>query len=397
MCTESRLGLLFLMIVISIATGCATTKSDFDKANRINQIEAYELFLKNHPKGKFSQTAQENIEHLRWEKAKAIDTTAAYDQFLLVTSKERHYKGKGEYRKDAKSRIEELDFQKVKTIDNIDAYITFLKRHPKENLFEKANSRLEELQYQEAKKINTSRSYQTFLQNYPDGKFSEETRTHIETLEYKNAKSVDVLKCYKDFLHKFPESQFNSSVRARIEDITFKNAISANSEIAIKQFLTDYPKSRHYKDGQSRLSELRFQKIAHMNTDKAYIDFLLEFPSSPLSIKAIARLQNHVYKFITRSQLMTWHTLNTIFVKPELGDKEAFPFGLKLNEFSIKPPPQYHRKYKKVEDTYFFQEGFILDFEDWTRFSKHICKGQAVVNKQGLKFLSGSEIIQPKQ
>ena len=82
-------SLLLVIAMISLLVGqllflvgCATPKKDWEKAQRLNTIEAYEEFLQKHPDSEFAYEAKHKIEELAWEKVRQKDSINAYENFL---------------------------------------------------------------------------------------------------------------------------------------------------------------------------------------------------------------------------------------------------------------------------------------------------------------------------
>ena len=65
--TQITLAVKFMLtILILIALfGCATTKRDWQEANRLGTIEAYEKFLQNHPDAGEANNARRILTELR--------------------------------------------------------------------------------------------------------------------------------------------------------------------------------------------------------------------------------------------------------------------------------------------------------------------------------------------
>ncbi len=354
-----RLGILSLIAFILAASGCATISADFESASKINSLEAYETFLGKHPKSKYSQEARKKIELARWEMAKAQDNIAGYENFLAGLSGWKNYSG------------------------------TFS---------DAAKSKLEDLHYKDAQNIDTVKAYLTFLEIYPQGKHTDKAVARLEEVRYRQVRISDKIKHYKNFIKDFPKSRFNRSLLFRIEEKRFNNAVLSNSERALRQFMQDFPKSKKIKDAEAKLSEIYFQRAANLNTDAAYIDFLLKSPSSDSTITAISRLQNHTYNFITVSKVLPWNLIDSTIVVGTTGGKEEYPYRVKMSEFSQMPTfNSINKQYRVDGDYYFFKQGSILNFKDWTSFSGYVFKGQASITNNGLKFLSGSEIVQPRE
>ena len=64
-------SLLLVIAMISLLVGqllflvgCATPKKDWEKAQRLNTIEAYEEFLQKHPDSEFAYKAKRKIEEI---------------------------------------------------------------------------------------------------------------------------------------------------------------------------------------------------------------------------------------------------------------------------------------------------------------------------------------------
>jgi outer membrane protein assembly factor BamD (BamD/ComL family) len=352
------LGILSIMAFLLSGSGCATISADFESAGKIGSLEAYETFLKKHPKGEYSQKARKKIELARWETAKNQDNIEGYENFLAGLSLWKNYSG---------------------TFNNA------------------AKSRIEELHYKDAQNIATVKAYSTFLDIYPQGKYTDKAVARLEEIRYRQVKMNDKIEHYEDFIKDFPKSRFNRSLLSRIEEKRFKNAVRSNSEKALRQFMQDFPKSKNLKDAEAKLSEIYFSRAANLNTDAAYIDFLLKSPSSDSAIRAISRLQNYTYNFITVSKVLPWNLIDSIIAAGSTVGKEAYPYGVKMSGFSRMPVfNSINKQYRVDGDYYFFKRGSILNFKDWTRFSGYVFKGQASITNSGLKFLPGSEIIQPK-
>ena len=107
-------SLLLVIAMISLLVGqllflvgCATPKKDWEKAQRLNTIEAYEEFLQKHPDSEFAYEAKHKIEELAWERAKEQNTIEAYEEFL-----QKH--PFSIFALDAKERIANLErFKKI--------------------------------------------------------------------------------------------------------------------------------------------------------------------------------------------------------------------------------------------------------------------------------------------
>jgi hypothetical protein len=73
---------IFILFIILALTGCAATKKDWDKAQRLNTIRSYQAFLTKHPQSEFTEEAKLNIKNLDWQEAKNSNTIESYQKFI---------------------------------------------------------------------------------------------------------------------------------------------------------------------------------------------------------------------------------------------------------------------------------------------------------------------------
>jgi len=79
---------------------------------------------------------------------------------------------------------EQSDWEKARADNSTEAYESFVKRYPNGAFTAQAQARLkeqyEERDWQKARDVDTSEAYQAFLQQYPEGKWSQEARIRVE-------------------------------------------------------------------------------------------------------------------------------------------------------------------------------------------------------------------------
>lgn len=72
-----------LVLVLALASGCATTRRDWEAARQADTSQAYSTFLREHPEAEQAPEAWKRIrEEDAWQRAKSADTTTAYDAFV---------------------------------------------------------------------------------------------------------------------------------------------------------------------------------------------------------------------------------------------------------------------------------------------------------------------------
>ena len=84
-----RWAVIFLSLaMLGAASGCSHEKRDWHSAQAADTIEAYEVFVKEHPKSARTSDAQTRIVQLTedrdWQRASSTDTADAYRQFLAA-------------------------------------------------------------------------------------------------------------------------------------------------------------------------------------------------------------------------------------------------------------------------------------------------------------------------
>lgn len=131
-------SVLIACVVLTIC-GCATTKRDWQEANRQGTIMAYEQFLQKHPDAKQASMAKRRLAKLRekedWEKADSMNTISGYNEFI-----DKHPQSKNVHQ--AKTKLEQLksdqSWEHAKSTDTIEAYELYVKLFPSGHYKDKA-------------------------------------------------------------------------------------------------------------------------------------------------------------------------------------------------------------------------------------------------------------------
>jgi len=166
-------------VVILTLSACATTKRDWQKANQLGTIEAYEIFLQEHPNAAQANKAKSLISGLQadedWGKAEATDTIDAYNIFLYKHPQSKHSP-------QAEKNLELLRFENAKASDSIVAYESYLILHPKGFAFSDAQKRLRQLRYNSATEQKTVKAYEAFLAQYTEGSDVDTLKAELPAL-----------------------------------------------------------------------------------------------------------------------------------------------------------------------------------------------------------------------
>ncbi len=159
-----------LVVFLSLTlVGCATTKADWEKSQKLDTVCGYQEFLKKYPRSEFADEAKHRIENLEWQRAKLIDTIESYQEFISKYTQ-------GKFSRKAKARIEALEFQKAINRKGVEGYKKFFEKYPKSKLAAQAREKVELLEWQKAKTVNSYKAYNEFLVRYPLSRFAEEAK-----------------------------------------------------------------------------------------------------------------------------------------------------------------------------------------------------------------------------
>ncbi len=131
-------GYILINLLFLVFFGCATTKGDWEKAQRLNYRQSYQEFINKHPQSEFVSEARRQIYQLDWQKAKGRDTIESYQGFIFIYPQ-------SEFAYEAKNRVENLQWEKVERLNTITSYQDFLKKYPSSNFSNEAKNRIEKL------------------------------------------------------------------------------------------------------------------------------------------------------------------------------------------------------------------------------------------------------------
>jgi ankyrin repeat protein/outer membrane protein assembly factor BamD (BamD/ComL family) len=177
--TSSFKFMLTIVILIGLF-GCATTKRDWQEANRQGTIEAFEKFLQKHPSTEQANDARRLLPEMRadedWSQVKVTNTIDAYEEFISKYPRSKHIKQAG-------NAMESLRFEQAKASDSIDAYESYLKHHPDGFAAQDAQSRLRKARYAKAIKRMTVPDLESFLAQYHEGADVDMIKSKLSALQ----------------------------------------------------------------------------------------------------------------------------------------------------------------------------------------------------------------------
>lgn len=286
-------------IMALVLVGCATTKGNWEKAQRLNTIKAYQEFLQKHPQSEFTAEAKHQIQNIDWQKATRLDTLESYQEFK---NKYPHSK----FIHEAEARIDKLAWQKAQGLNTIESYKEFLKKHPQSEFGRAARDRIEQLErieqlaWEEAKGTDTVLRYKKFIEEHPSSKFVSQAKERIQRLlqllRWKETQKKDTLSAYRQFITKYPNSKFAALAKEKIkklekieEEKEFRKVIRKGSVDECGRFLTEFAPKRSFKN----------QIIERIKS-------LVKKKAPPKSVDIINTSLKCVWA--TLGQQMRWHT-----------------------------------------------------------------------------------------
>jgi outer membrane protein assembly factor BamD (BamD/ComL family) len=138
-----------------------------------------------------------------WQDAKAADSPASYQSFIKEHPK-------GEFSDQARARVAELEWIAVEKSPSIDGYNKFKTRYPKSPHVTEIPSRLEKLRWTQSVSENNDSSYRAFLKDYPSSAHKDDALGRLAELRKKefvsNAKAGN-LEAVKQALEQVDDDQ----------------------------------------------------------------------------------------------------------------------------------------------------------------------------------------------
>ena len=227
-----------LIAVNLLLTSCNNPDRDFKKAEAANTEQAYNEFIRKHPKSPMVIQAKAHIEKNAFEDAHKVASVEAYEGFLKRFSS-------GVLAQHAKAEMEALEFNQAVTSATIVAWESFLSKYSQSTNTPQARHELAHLVFLQVATTNAISSYQDFIKRFPETDLAKEAMKRIEILDYQAATNINDISAYEGFLTNHPNSEFiidiNKRLNAQLEEGAWNKALLENSADAFLAFNTTYP------------------------------------------------------------------------------------------------------------------------------------------------------------
>ncbi|MDA0999992.1 MAG: hypothetical protein O2807_05670 [bacterium] len=215
-------------------------EADFRKAGEDHTANAYQIYLAQHPSGKFVREARYWAERLTYYDAISSKNSEAVKNFLSKYPQSR-------FASQAEVRLQRTEFEEAQAKNSIPAYRQFLKRHlrVKSQYTAAARQRLERLLLDTAKAEQNPEALLLYIQQHPQSPYLQEARTAHRRLEFERVLQVRDEQRWRDFLWRYRGTHEAKLVAQHMEREMLRMAERSGRISALYQFLERYPNSPH--------------------------------------------------------------------------------------------------------------------------------------------------------
>jgi hypothetical protein len=161
---------------------------------------------------------------LAFEEAKKLDTVEAYKAFI-----KQH--PKSDYTVQSKERIRALEFEDVKRINSAKVYLDYISRSPNSLYLEEAKDRAEVLIFQDAVRSQQVKKYKGYLEIYPEGRYHQTIQKALEFANIEALKKGNSIPDIEAFLKANPESAFRQELEESLAGLVSQSEERARTEL----------------------------------------------------------------------------------------------------------------------------------------------------------------------
>jgi hypothetical protein len=165
---------------------------------------------------------------LAFEEAKKLDSVEAYEEFI-----KKH--PRSGFVTPAKDRIRELQFDEVKRINSANVYLDYIRRNPNSIYLEEAKGQAEILIFQDAARSYQAEKYQGYLDIYPQGRFHQAAQKALEFISVETLKQRGSIPDMETFLHANPDSTFRHEIEDHLAHLVSVHKVKAQEEMEKKE------------------------------------------------------------------------------------------------------------------------------------------------------------------
>lgn len=267
-----KIHIAFFSIVL-ILVSCST-KKEFYTAKQINTIEAYENFLDENPDGKFSPEAQQQLSHLKQEKA----WKDALDQYTIesINAYLSRYPG-GTHRAEAGKILgkleEERDWQQALNRNTTVGFESFISDYPQSDYKEIAEENLYNLKLEEAwgkvKSTELIQELEIFRNDFPGSSYEQEALNLMEYLSayhhdweaIDQAPSMEEIQVFLDKYSGMSLAENAELLLTELDENEWEIATDKDDIANYERYLELLPEGTHADQAEKRIIDLQVKKV----------------------------------------------------------------------------------------------------------------------------------------
>ncbi len=153
---------------------------------------------------------RDRIESSFLEAAKAENTVAAYDNFLIAFPTSKATNTCRNYRND-------LAYKIATAAGTVEALDDYLNTYPDAENVEPVTKARDQLATTEALKANSEEVLTNFLRRYPNAMQAPQIQQRLNALAFENAKTANTIEAYKSYIARFPDAVFITQAKEKLE------------------------------------------------------------------------------------------------------------------------------------------------------------------------------------
>lgn len=186
-----------------------------------------------------------------FDKAQRADNIAAYQEYLRSNQEEESVLL-------AQERLAELEFKQAKELHSILGYKRFLEKFPNAPEAKPAAVLLENLRFESAITEGTPHALRRFLKEYPEGPHRAEAMERLAQTEQTELEHSDDLTRLGDAAQFYADKPLGALANDRLDEVRFQNAKTAGDYF---EYLSQFPAGKYRDDARVALLSLEWDSL----------------------------------------------------------------------------------------------------------------------------------------
>ncbi len=213
---------------------------DFAQAVRVNTVEAYQAYMREHPAGAYARRARYRMEWAAYEQARASQTPGALDSF-------RKNFPEGWFVVPESAALQRREYEDIKKKESVAAYRAFIEKYKnaRSAWTEAATQRLERLLLDAAKSGGNTLELQRYIFDNPDTPYLSEAQKALREARFAEAIRSGREAAWRAFIKEYEGSAEAARMRRHMEEQALAGAERSGRVAALERFLDRYPASVH--------------------------------------------------------------------------------------------------------------------------------------------------------